>query len=51
MAAELTSDPGVMAGHSAELTEVRWVSLEEGRALMGDMADPVRRYLQQALRR
>jgi 8-oxo-dGTP diphosphatase len=32
-----------------ELTEVRWVCLEEARALMDGMADPVQRYLQRVL--
>jgi len=33
----------------AGVTEVRWASLEEARALMGDMADPVSQYLQRTL--
>jgi 8-oxo-dGTP diphosphatase len=37
------------ADSDGELTEVRWVGLEEALALMGDMAGPVRRYLQTAL--
>ena len=42
--AELVDEPGVMAHKSGEFAEVRWVSLAEAEALMGNIRD-VRQYL------
>jgi 8-oxo-dGTP pyrophosphatase MutT (NUDIX family) len=37
------------ASAEGELTDIRWVSLAEAEALMGDMSEDVRWYLQRAL--
>ncbi|MGH3191797.1 MAG: hypothetical protein ACRDPY_33270 [Streptosporangiaceae bacterium] len=50
VAAELTSEPGVMADVRGELAEVRWVSLGEAEGLMsGTIYEPVIRYLRHVL--
>jgi 8-oxo-dGTP diphosphatase len=46
VAAELASGPGIVAGRSGELTDVRWVDIEDALSLMSDMAEPVLTYLQ-----
>jgi hypothetical protein len=49
VAAALAGGPDVMADRSGELAEIRWVTLAQAGALMSDMAEPARRYLQRAL--
>ncbi len=49
VAAELAGEPGVMAGKSGELAEVRWASLAEARERMGGMSEAVRQYLPRML--